>query len=489
MAVKSESMLVNRLSAAIAKRKESVVLEYAFVTAVTLLAAVQRFFKLDEWSFWIDEIATIHRALGHFNLETMLEQWWRPPLSIIFTGGILSLFGISEWSARLTSALIGVISIPIFYFLVKSLLNQWVAFSAAILLAISPWHIFWSQNARFYTSLMLLYFIASIAFFLFIEKGRVKYLILFTIFFFFAISERLIAILIVPVLFIYLLSLWIFPFEKPVGFKARYLAFLALPGIAYAILELYSFLTTSTTRLGFALNTFGGRIIDDPFRIFILIVYNIGIPLVCLALLSGFYLIKGKNRFGLFLFLSAVVPSLLVAAISLFTFIVDRYAFITLPSWIMLASYGVVEVYRRFRSKGFLFATGALLLLIADAGGANLMYYQINQGNRPEWRKAFEYVTDRAVDGDVIVSSVPVVGSYYTKQDVVWLGEINPQEIENSNNRYWFVLDSENSWFSSKNKFWVEEHADLLELYFLRVRENMHLRIYFYSGEYQNPVQ
>ena len=480
------SFLYNRVYGWLESLKEKASIPYILIGTISIITAGLRFFRVDQWSFWRDEIAQINRALGHFDIEIILSQWWRPPLSVLLTGLSLNIFGIDEWSARLPSVIIGAISIPVIYFVVNRLFNSQIALAVAILLMVSPWHIFWSQNARFYTSMMLLYFLASIAFFLFIERGQPRYLLFFGIFFFFAISERLIAILLVPVLVVYLIAIWLLPVEKPAGFKARQLTLLPLGLALFAVLELYSYLTTGTTRLAFAFDTFAGRTIDDPIRILILIFYNIGIPLVCTALLGILYIYKDRSRIGLFLTINAIVPTAILAISSLFSFVVDRYAFVTLPAWIILGAYFLIETGSKYKHSLYVTA-GLILILISDASGANLMYYQINQGNRPEWKRAFEFVADRARDGDVIVSSVSELGNYYLGQEVLWLGEVNTNSLSTQGQRYWFVLDSENSWFSGTQKTWVERNADLLEVYYLRVREEINLKIYLYSPDYINP--
>ena len=480
----------NRLNDIFTHLQENAVLQYWLLAAITILAALLRLYKIGEWSFWIDEIYTINRAQIHFSdpallLRNLPSTLWLP-ISVILTEVFLNVFGVSEWSARLGSTLIGILSIPILFFPVRKLVGASTVLIFVLLLAISPWHLFWSQNARFYTSLLLFYNLAAFVFFYAIEYDRPVYLIFFYILFYFAVSERLIAVFIFPVILAYWFALWLLRFDRPPGLRTRNILLIILPMLGLILFDAFRFIRTGSSIILDAIKDFSSIIIDDPIRIFILIVYNIGIPLVCMALLSGIYLIKEKNRLGLFLFISAVVTSVSVAAVSLVAFVVDRYAFMTLPSWILLASFGVIEVYRKFRPRGFLLGIGALLLLIADASGVHLMYYQLNEGNRPEWRRAFEYVAEHAKEGDIIVSPVPEVGSYYTNQDVISLGEIIPEQIENSEGRYWFVLDSENSWFHEENKTWVEEHADLIDMFYLRVREKMYLKIYLYTGEYES---
>jgi len=478
-----------RLKSLVESFEENRKYQYMALAAITLLAVVLRLYKLGEWSFWRDELATINRAIGHFNIETIINQWWRPPFSVILTGGFLDIFGINEWTARLPSVLIGTLSIIIIYFVTRRLSNGWVSILVATLLTFSTWHIFWSQNARFYTSLMLFYFLASVAFYLFIERGHLKYLIMFGVFLFIAISERLIAFLIIPVLIIYLFSLFVLPWLKPVGFNLRNLMLLVIPGVAVVFLELYSLLTTSTTRLGDTFETFVGTPIDDPIRIFILMIFAIGIPLAVLAFISGVSMISERNRLGLFLFLNATVPIVILLAGSPFVFTVGRYAFITLPSWVLLASYGIWEITRKAQFRPYLIGACLLFVIIGDMSGSNLMYYQINHGNRQDWRQAMQIVTDNASKDDVIVSSVAELGSYYTGKEVLWLGDIDFDTVKGFENRHWFVIDSENGWWSPTQKLWVENNAILIDELYLRVRESMNIRIYLYSSDEQNPLR
>jgi mannosyltransferase len=466
--------------------------QYLIIACITIMAAGLRFYKLGEWSFWIDEMYTINRAQVHFSDPTTLIRnlpttLWLP-LSVMLTEGFLIVFGVTEWSARLASTLIAIISIPILFFFARKFIGSNVALILALLLAISPWHVFWSQNARFYTSLLLLYTLAGFAFFYAIERDRPIYILYFYLLFYFALSERMLAIFIFPMILLYLAMLWLFNFQRPPGLRKRNILLLILPMLGIILFDALRRMMTGSSFILDTFNDFFGRTIDDPVRISILIIFNIGVPLVILALLSGVYLIKEKNRLGLFLFISSVVTSLGIAFISLFAFIADRFAFMTLPGWIILASFGVIEAYRKFRPKGFLLGVGALLLLIADAGGSHLMYYQVNQGNRPEWRQAFQFVTDRAEKNDILVSSVQNLGSYYAKREVVALEDFNYQDFSQGSNRVWFVLDSENSWFAGEQKKWVEENADLVEFFYLRVRERINIKIYFYNQSYINPA-
>ena len=42
-------------------------MQYVWLCMITVLAALLRFYRLGEWSFWIDEIYTINHAKAHFS--------------------------------------------------------------------------------------------------------------------------------------------------------------------------------------------------------------------------------------------------------------------------------------------------------------------------------------------------------------------------------------------------------------------------------------
>jgi hypothetical protein len=63
---------------------------YGLLLLITLLAAALRFYKLGDWSFWIDEIYTVNHAMLHFSTPELILQHIPPnrnwmPVSVILT--------------------------------------------------------------------------------------------------------------------------------------------------------------------------------------------------------------------------------------------------------------------------------------------------------------------------------------------------------------------------------------------------------------------
>jgi mannosyltransferase len=481
-------MINARISSTFTRLKDHPHSQYWLIAAITLLAAAFRFYKLGEWSFWIDEIFTIERTQAHFGnllevLRNLPSRLWFP-LSFVFTRFALDAFGVTEFSARLVSTSIGIITIPILFFSSRKYFGIGVALILSLLLAISPWHVFWSQNARFYTSLMLLYTLASLIFFYALENDRPWSFVIVYGLLYLAMSERLQAAFLLPVAFAYMGSIWLFRFERPAGLRRRNLIIFLIPFVLMLLYELirYAFQGGSITTS--FVEGFGGQQIGDPFRLTINILSSIGIPIVALAMISAIYLLIKKNRIGLFLLISALLPVVLLVLLNPLLFTKDRYVFMTLPFWLLLAALAIHELWTHSPGLNKLLAAGVLVIFMAHAGSALLVYYQVNNGNRLFWREAYGLVLQDIQPEDEVVSFWPEFGPYYLDREILPWENISIEDIRQSGKRHWFVLDSETMWINPVVLQLLDEQAELIELLYLRIPENNNfLRIYLYNPE------
>lgn len=82
-----------------------------------------------------------------FPLSLRSYDDYKPPLYMYLAVPSIALFGLETWAVRLPSALAGILAVLGTFFLVKELYNRNLALLAAMLLAISPWHIQFSRIA------------------------------------------------------------------------------------------------------------------------------------------------------------------------------------------------------------------------------------------------------------------------------------------------------------------------------------------------------
>jgi 4-amino-4-deoxy-L-arabinose transferase-like glycosyltransferase len=134
------------------------------VLAATLVAAALRFFRLGHQCLWIDEVMTWYNAdFGSpFRLPSLLENVHGPLYGLIvrvWCGAV----GDSEWALRLPSALPGVLVVPALAWLARVWLGRDAVIPAAWLAAGSPFLVWYSQEARSYSLLVLCVVLASAA--------------------------------------------------------------------------------------------------------------------------------------------------------------------------------------------------------------------------------------------------------------------------------------------------------------------------------------
>jgi mannosyltransferase len=150
-----------------------------FLLGVILLAGLGlRIYKLSSHDLWYDEVASSYIAQKPTELIPYDKT---PPLYYLFLHFWTKFFGSGEFHLRFLSVIFGVAAVFMLYRLGKLLFDKKVGLISAFLLALSPIHIWYSQEARAYT-LSVLAVIVSVKFFILaLRKNRTILWILFAI--------------------------------------------------------------------------------------------------------------------------------------------------------------------------------------------------------------------------------------------------------------------------------------------------------------------
>ncbi len=131
--------------------------EVLFVTVLTALAALLRFATLDVQSFWWDEAHTV-RALDLNPIQMLreiAEHESTPPLYYVTAWFWSKLFGTGEVGLRALSAVFGTALVPVAYALGAKLASRRVGAVLCALVAVNPMLVWFSQEARSYSLLVL----------------------------------------------------------------------------------------------------------------------------------------------------------------------------------------------------------------------------------------------------------------------------------------------------------------------------------------------
>jgi mannosyltransferase len=405
--------------------------EPAAVTAVVTLGIALRLYGLGKWSFWPDEIFSFG-----MRSDGLSEGFLRRSLAIDLIGITVRALGPSEWSARLMPALIGVATIPLLYLLLRRCLERPGALCAVTLLALSPWHLYWSQNARFYTLLFLFFNLGLLLFYLGIEEDRPWYMVAALVMLGLAARERLVALLGMPALVVYLLLLVLLRYERPRGLNRRNLLLFFGPALLLGtVLVLPYAANLEAWMSGF------GRLNNSPFFLAAGTTYYIGLPLAAFAAGSGLYLAAHKDRLALLLGVSALLPLVIVMAASLVQYTANRYVFFSLFSWLALAGLGFQALWLHLAKDARAWAVVLAGTLVAAYAGDLFAYFTLQNGNRDDWRAAFAYVTEHGRPGDRVVSSSYDAFDYYLGEPYVYQSWHEEEAAGSTGAHTWYIED------------------------------------------------
>lgn len=121
-----------------------------------LLGHALRVAGLERQSLWFDEAFSVQTAgLPIVDLLRANLVDAHPPLYYLFLSGWLTLAGASEYAARYPSALFSLLTIPLLLALGRRLIDRRAGLIAAAIAAFSPFLVYYGQEARMYTLLVV----------------------------------------------------------------------------------------------------------------------------------------------------------------------------------------------------------------------------------------------------------------------------------------------------------------------------------------------
>jgi len=419
------------------KDMASIFEEAIIVILFIALATLIRFWKLGTWGFWADEIFSVQDSI---RLPDVMPI---NPIIYMIMQSIMNIFGVNEWSARLGPCIIGVISIPFIYWIARRMFGASTGIIAALLSAIHPWHIFWSQNARAYT---LAFFLSSLAVFLFyeaLEKNKVRYIISSLILTVLSIFSYLHCVLLLPVFLGYVIILPFLPVNIPKGLNQKILLIFFVPFIlALSLLFLPS--VRDYVYSGWGSNEWGRNALYMLFTI----VYSLGIPFTVAAFAGGIHALAYLNRGGLLLICYALIPLAILLAISPFLNVAGYYLFFTMPAYVILAALCASELISYTARASKILSASVILILVISLIAQSYLYFMVENGGREKWKEAFQSMSGEVEKNDYVVIPMPRVAEYYLQKSNLLQMESVIGGLESFKNSWakekrnvWFIFD------------------------------------------------
>jgi len=133
------------------------------LAVILLMAAALRLVGIAHDQLWYDEgftAAVARLPVGQLLAATAADV--HPPLLYLIEKPFVMLFGINEWALRLPAALLGTVAIWLAFQVVRELAGEHAGLLAAGLLAVSPFAIYYSNEARMYSLLLAAVLLATL---------------------------------------------------------------------------------------------------------------------------------------------------------------------------------------------------------------------------------------------------------------------------------------------------------------------------------------
>lgn len=399
-------------------------LRIAILFSFTLIAAFLRLEGLNGTGLWHDEI-------GHFgvaSLDTVASilagvrtHAAAMPLDYIGLHYFLALLGRGDYAARLWPALWGVFSIPIVYAVVQSLWDSRVGIITAFLWTIAPWHIFYSQEVRFYSSFVTLSLISTWVF-LEAQKHRDRrYYAVWMIITLISTLTHLYSLFVVFLQLGWAIFTWL---EQLLHRKQEPLLQIVVPiiGTAFSIGAALLWIRTSDTFLMEYL--FYQPVPFDTLFVRTLefwsgfdIAYKTYLLLFIVGSMRTVYLREAKRILVIILVVTAPVIVHEIARRRGY-FYLDRQILFVMPYYLMVAAYGLntllqitLHAVNSILPRNLIVSVGTTITIILIVLGSVAAFdlktdlsKSLSEG-RVDWRGAGNYLTANTIPGEVIVVS------------------------------------------------------------------------------------
>jgi mannosyltransferase len=153
------------------------------VTALLVVGGALRFYRLSGRSLWLDEIL-VWDFSGGASIGAVVRRLAAVPslMPLHFViSWIIRRFGDSEIWLRLSPAVAGTLTVPAMFLLARNLFGRRTALIAALLVAVSPFLIWYSQENAAYALLTLLTIVQMQLAYLAVTRSRLLYWLGFSI--------------------------------------------------------------------------------------------------------------------------------------------------------------------------------------------------------------------------------------------------------------------------------------------------------------------
>lgn len=318
---------------------------------IVLLGAFLRIKGLTYQSYWLDELysASYSDPANSFGrMFSYVSEDNHPPLYQTFLWISYHLFGYSELVGRAFSAVMGILGVVAIYFLGKELFNKEIGLYASFFAAINYFLIYYSQETRAYSMLLLFTIISYTYFVKVLKEPSNKSILLYWLSTIILFNTHYFGFFLVATqVFVFLWSIISFPEKRKSLIKLA--VYTSIVFILSLLPNMQSLIANSGVDVWWIKEptpTFFIKYIFSYFHTkWLVILFAIG------ALISLWYLSKRstpeREKTALILLLIWIVIAYLLPYLMSILYaplLTDRNTIIILPAILMIASYGIWRI-------------------------------------------------------------------------------------------------------------------------------------------------
>jgi mannosyltransferase len=429
-----------------------------------LLAFALRVYRLPAQSLWYDEgVSWYLTRMSPLDLTAWTADDIQPPLYYYLLWPWVRLAGTSEYALRFLSVAFGTLTVPLLWVTGRWLLGERAAWLGALILTLSPLHVYYAQEARMYTLLTFMGLLSSYLLLRWLEARspslRSPYVWAYVLTVVAALYTHYFAFFLLAAHALYVLYLWLRQLRSDRPLKPGIPTSIA---ISISILILYlPWLPFLATRYGVDTSYWPGALKAGEVARKLFIAFSLGetvpeqvgtwlaigyglILLVSIIVLlrSTLYAVRStqhesriaycvlRKEYFVFLLLYLLVPMALVLLLAQRTPKFNpRYAMLASPAFILLFAGGLSCLIKSrithhasrftFYASRIIAAAALILILTTSIYSLNNWYqpYPVNQFNKADFRITAQIVANRiSPDETVLLSSghmFPAWAYYY----------------------------------------------------------------------------
>jgi len=465
------------------------VLTLAMLALIVIVGSYIRLAHLGGPSFWVDEMnhVTAARSLLDGKGAVLLSQipYTR---SILFTHLVsysISFFTTDEFAARLPSALFGILTIVLIFYIGWRMFGRRIhGLVAALLYASNPFMIGWARECRMYSMFQFLFILGVYAIYEGFEGTRIKpgasiasqstikslsrqwnldfpWIIVTMVALFMATSLQILASVLLPAIVVYLttmvLFLWIFSgWKQMIYSKYVYFLMAIFVMLAAGSVLLPGFWQEARSTMAFAPNWARHEYVQNPLYYYYFVTSSFYFSIAVFFLVGAGFIIARWHRSGYYLLLNFLVPVALLSF--LFVVRVERYIYHLYPLLLLVVSYGVVDLgsilkknfHQRLLAKlgdrwqlastvvAYAFVVAFLLAILGMSDWfrfsrkiPSLQYGTNCAVEHLEWREGIDFMKPKLTREAPIISTLPLTVHYYAGRAEYFLASLqNPRPDE-----------------------------------------------------------